>query len=250
MLGKPLSGAAYLLRGLGLVNSPGLRRYVVMPLLVNVLVFGALIWLAASQFGALVDATLPQLPEWLVWLAWLMWVLFAFAAALVVFFGFSLLANLIAAPFNALLAEAVERKLTGQPPPAGTSIAQTVADIPATLWEELRKIGYFARWGIPLLALFFIPAVNLVAPLLWLVFSAWMLAVEYADYPMGNHGVRPSEQRTILAANRMLSLGFGSAVMLATLVPLVNFLVMPVAVAGATALWVERLRTERGNVEL
>ena len=39
----------------------------------------------------------------------------------------------------------------------------------------------------------------------------------------------------------MLSLGFGGAVMLATLIPLFNFLVMPVAVAGATALRVEQI---------
>jgi CysZ protein len=39
----------------------------------------------------------------------------------------------------------------------------------------------------------------------------------------------------------MLSLGFGGAVMLATLIPLFNFLVMPVSVAAATALRVEQI---------
>ena len=39
----------------------------------------------------------------------------------------------------------------------------------------------------------------------------------------------------------LLALGFGGAVMVATAIPLVNFLVIPAAVAGATVLWVERL---------
>ncbi|MEZ5582290.1 MAG: hypothetical protein R3F37_05475 [Candidatus Competibacteraceae bacterium] len=43
---------------------------------------------------------------------------------------------------------------------------------------------------MPLLVLFVIPGVNVIAPLLWLVFGAWMLALQYADYPMGNHGLR------------------------------------------------------------
>ena len=40
----------------------------------------------------------------------------------------------------------------------------------------------------------------------------------------------------------MTGLGFGMAVMTATLIPLVNFMVMPAAVAGAAAIWIERLK--------
>ena len=40
---------------------------------------------------------------------------------------------------------------------------------------------------------------------------------------------------------RLLSLGFGGAVMAALAVPVLNFLVIPCAVAGATAMWVEQL---------
>jgi CysZ protein len=39
----------------------------------------------------------------------------------------------------------------------------------------------------------------------------------------------------------MLSLGFGASVMGALAVPVLNFLVIPCAVAGATAMWVEEL---------
>ncbi|MCP5459961.1 MAG: EI24 domain-containing protein, partial [Gammaproteobacteria bacterium] len=75
---------------------------------------------------------------------------------------------------------------------------------------------------------------------LWLAFSIWMLALQYADYPMSNHGLRFREQRRLLSQRRMLALGFGSAVLLMTLVPILNFLVMPAAVIGATLMWVEQ----------
>jgi CysZ protein len=61
---------------------------------------------------------------------------------------------------------------------------------------------------------------------------------------MGNHGLRADEQKRRLGEKRMMSLGFGGAVTIATMIPVVNFLVMPAAVAGATAMWVERWKNE------
>jgi CysZ protein len=94
---------------------------------------------------------------------------------------------------------------------------------------------------IPLLLLLVIPGVNLFAPLAWALFGAWMLAIEYADYPMGNHDYYFAQEKALLAKHRPLALGFGGVLLVMTLVPVLNFLAMPVGVAGATALWVERL---------
>ena len=57
---------------------------------------------------------------------------------------------------------------------------------------------------------------------------------------MGNHGLRADEQKLCLRKKRLMSLGFGGAVSVATMIPVLNFLVMPAAVAGATAMWVEQ----------
>jgi CysZ protein len=59
---------------------------------------------------------------------------------------------------------------------------------------------------------------------------------------MGNHGLRSREQKRRLGEKRFLSMGFGGAVTIATMTPILNFLVMPAAVAGATAMWVKQLR--------
>ena len=184
----------------------------------------------------------PALPNWLAWLSWLLWLLFALLAGVVVFFTFTVIANIIGSPFNGLLAEAVERLLTGQEPPASGSLAEAVRDAPRAILDELRKLGYFLLWAIPLLILFWIPGLNLAAPFLWALFSAWMLALEYGDYPMGNHAMSFGEQRRLLRGKPLLALGFGGTTLLATMVPLLNLVVMPAAVAGATKLWVEQLK--------
>jgi CysZ protein len=234
-------GASYLLRGFHLIHRPGLRSYAYIPLAINALLFTTLIWLSAAQFGTLIDTLLPK---WLDWLGWVLWPLFAVTMAVIVFFIFSMIANLIGAPFNGLLAKAVERQLTGQEINETTNTwKELLREALPAIWMELNKIGYFALRAVPLLILFLIPGLNIVAPLLWFAFSAWMLTLEYMDYPMGNHGITFPEQRQRLQQHHSLGLGFGGVTMLANSIPLVNFLVMPSAVAGATALWVGHLKS-------
>ena len=242
MISNPVTGAGYFFKGLSLLNKPGVRRFVIMPLLINILIFTGLIWLSADQFGGIIDWMTPSLPEWLLWLTWLLWLVFGLMAFIVLFFGFSILANLVGAPFNSYLAAAVEKHLTGQAlPETGKSLWQDVVE---AILGELKKILYYVLWAIPLLIIGFIPGINLLAPILWAVFGAWMLSLEYTDYPLGNYGLTFPAIRRKISEHRMLSLGFGTAVMLATLIPLFNFLVMPVAVAGATALRVEQIPLE------
>jgi CysZ protein len=235
---NPVSGAIYFVRGIRLIFAPGVRAYVVVPLLVNVLLFSAIIYFGAGQFRELLDWLLP---DWLDWLAYLLLPLFFLIAVIIVFFTFSLVGNLVAAPFNGLLAEAVECHITGAPPPAA-GWKKMMADLGRTMVSELRKLVYIVLWGVPVLLLFAIPGLNLAAPVIWMLFGAWMLAISYLDYPMGNHGLTFPEQRRQLGQRRYLALGFGGAAMFALAIPLVNFLVIPAAVAGATILWVERLQ--------
>jgi CysZ protein len=235
------SGMHYLFEGLRLIRQPGLRRYVAVPLLVSTVFFTAAIFGLSHWLEVLIDLLLGYLPAWLDWLRYLLWPVFAVAGVLIIFYTFSLMTNLIAAPFNGMLAEAVEQHLSGQPIDTGGWKA-LARDIVPSLLSELRKLLYFLLRALPLGLLFLIPGVNIAAPFLWALFSAWMLAIEYVDYPMANHLLHFSEQRRRLRKRRLLSLGFGGSSLLMTMIPLVNFLAMPVSVAGATAMWVHELK--------
>lgn len=241
MQADPLNGALFLVRGLKLILHRGVRRYVLLPLAINTAIFALLIAAGATWFNHLVSALQPTLPGWLDWLVWPLWMVFILAILLLLFFTFSLLANLIAAPFNSLLAEAVERHLRGADALPETGMWQLLREMPTILLSQLVKMAYCALWAVPLLFLFIVPGLNILAPFLWFIFGAWMLALEYLDYPMGNHGLLFPQQRRKAREQRLLVVGFGAATTALTLIPLVNFLIMPAAVAGATALWVERL---------
>jgi CysZ protein len=242
MANTPFDGAGYLIRGLGLLNKPGIRPFVLIPLLVNIIVFTLLIWLGIVEFETLLESLLPSDESWFAWLRWLLWPLFAIALVLIVFYSFTVIANLIAAPFNGLLAERVERYLGGDLPQVPGGMKQVMKDLLPALRSELRKMGYFLLRAIPLLILFFIPGLQIAAPFLWIAFSAWFLSLEYGDYPMANHGLTFKAQHQRLKQSRFTALVFGGGLTLMMSIPLLNFVAMPAAVAGATIFWRERLQ--------
>ena len=237
-----LVGPAYLREGFSLLRKPGLRRFVVMPLLVNALLFGGLIWWAFNWVDSTSQYLIARLPDWLQWLSYLVVPVFVLTSLVLIFYGFSIVANLIAAPFNGLLAEAVEAHLTGKP--LQGDWRQVLRDILPSIFSELRKLLYFALRAVPLLVLLLVPVINVVASLLWVLFSAWMMTVQYIDYPMANHRLFFKEQRARLRKRPLLAWSFGGMGMLCTMIPLVNFFIMPAAVAGATAIWVREGRLQ------
>lgn len=233
-------GASYLFKGFGLIHQKGIRRFAYIPMAINTILFSFAIWLGVSKFDQWINSFIPTwLPEWL--LGWIIWPLFAGLLILLIFFSFSIIANLLAAPFNGVLAEAVETKLLGKTPPS-LSFKEILKDAPKLLWNEIRKLIYVLFWMIPLFIFSTIPVLNIIAPVLWIAFSSWMLALDYHDYPMGNHQLKFPQQRALLRQKRSLALGFGLATLVATMIPLVNFLVIPAAVAGATALYLENYK--------
>ena len=233
-------GFGFLFQGFSLIFQKGIRGFVLIPLLINIAVFSGAVWFAYAQYQQLMGQLLGWLPSWLSWVEWVLLPFFALLIMLVIYYTFSLIANFIAAPFNAFLAERVEKKLRGIAV-LETSGASLMSNIGKTLGSEVKKILYMLKWMPVLILITIIPGVNIISPFAWLVYGAWMYSLQYADYPMGNHDLFIKEELQILRKNRGHALGFGAATTLATIIPVLNFVAMPVAVCGASAMWVKQL---------
>ncbi len=234
-------GMEYFFSGFSLITQKGLKRFVFIPLLINITLFGGSLfflydWLTQG-FAYLNDL----LPDWLSWLEWLMWPI----AILVILFSysmvFSVITNFIAAPFNGLLSEKVELYLTGQKI-NDDSLFDTLKDVPRMLGREWTKLWYYLPRAIGFFILLWI--LPIFGQILWILFTCWMYSVQYNDYPFDNHKINFNQMKKDLKSKQGLSYGFGFAVMLLTSIPLVNLIVMPVAVCGATRLWVEHYRSQ------
>lgn len=233
-----LSGPQYLKEGFKIISKPGMRRFVLVPILLNLLVFTGLIYYSVSHFSGWIGYLLSFLPSWLSWLEYVLWPVFVAILLLILFFTFTMLCSIIAAPFYGMLAEKVEVYVRGEDHFPAFSWHELAAMVPRTLGREMRKLGYFLPRALGLLVLSFIPGVNIVAAPLWLLFNIWSMAIQYIDYPADNNKVSWQEMLSWLQHKRMTSLGFGGITYLFLMIPIVNLVAMPAAVAGATLLWV------------
>lgn len=240
MFARFIDGFGCVITAMSLLFNAGIRRFVIVPLLINVMIFGGLIWFGLEYFQTLLDTLTGWTPSWLDWIQWLLWPLAVIMVLIIVYYTFTVVANLIAAPFNSFLSQRVETFLSGEGD-ADTAPAQSIAGVVGrTLWSEVRKILYQLKWLVGLLLITFIPGINLIAPFAWAYFGIWMLSIEYADYPMGNHGLYFAEVKKALNQDKPAALGLGAGIMLLTLIPGLNFLAMPTGVIGGTLYWVRR----------
>lgn len=247
---SPKSGVNYFIDGFSLIKRPGLRRFVFIPLMINLLLFAGVIYVAIGQLDHLFSWMGSQLPEYLSWLNFILWPLAVATLLVVLSFVFSSVMNWLAAPFNGLLAEKVEQLLTGKPLNTGGTI-DLIKDLPRILGREWQKLKYYLPRALVILLLFFIPVFGqTVFPLIWFAFSAWMMAIQYCDYPFDNHKVDFKDMKFALKQTKGTSLSFGATVTLFSMLPIVNFIVMPVAICGATAMWVDKYREayKNGNI--
>ena len=100
---------------------------------------------------------------------------------------------------------------------------------------------YYLPRVILLLIVGLIPGLNLFAGVAWLIFSCWMMAIQYVDYPADNNKLSFPEMKQYLQQNRLTAFGFGSLTFGLTLLPIINFFAMPAAVAGATVFGSENI---------
>lgn len=252
MRGNPFRGMGYLGDGFRLIRQPGLRLFVVLPLILNVMVFAVLTWLLGEGYAVMVDAAMGWLPDW-AWLQaldWVFWILYGLVILLLLAYGFVMLANLIGSPFYGYLSEMVEKEIAGETLAPDDGWLQIVKDIPRALYREVRKIIYYLPRALVLFVLGLIPVVNLVAAVLWFLFNSWMMALQYLDYPADNHRVSFDGLRGRMARQRLTALGFGMPVAFLAMVPLVNLVLVPAAVCGATVYWAREMRgrDQRGAV--
>ncbi|MCG3726452.1 sulfate transporter CysZ [Vibrio cincinnatiensis] len=238
------SGLGYFIEGIKLAFSPGIRRFVLFPLLANLLLVGGAMYYLFTHLDRWINQWIEVLPDFLSWLSYLLWPLLTLTILGTFSYFFSTLANFIAAPLNGLLAEKVEQKITGQAV-TEQGIVDLIKDTPRILLRECRKMAYMIPKAIGLFLLLLIPALGqTVGPVLWFIFTAWMLSIQYCDYPFDNHKVDFNTMRNSLKQKQSQAYGFGIVVSMITAIPVLNLFIMPVAVCGATAMWVGEFKNQ------
>jgi len=222
---NPVLAVGFLFKGLKLVSRPELRKFIIIPVLINIVLYSAALALSYFYIADLIDQFIPG---WLQWLSWILWPLFFISFFIAGFFTFTVLANLIAAPFYGHLSAKTLAMVSDKP------ITISEPPLAKVLLAELKRMGYLGTRALPLLIVSVIPGINVIAPVLWALFGAWGMALEYLAYPLENEGVLFSEQKNLVKSVRLGALSFGGLAVLGLTIPVLNIIIAPAAVIGAT----------------
>ena len=244
-------GLSYVIRGMRFVylQHPGLARYWLFPILITAAALASVFYGAGTLYDDLSGLVWDLFPA--SWneatgilgglLAALKWLLEVIAGILIVLLGLLLvllISNVVAAPFNDALSEAVENILTGDAPPP-FSLKRMVADVFRTVRLELLKVLiYVAVVGPMFLASFFLPGLGQVISLVGFALTAIYLGIDYIDWPAARRNWSVTDRLSFSRRQLAAVAGFGTGVWVLLFVPLLNLFFMPAAVAGGTMLFV------------
>jgi CysZ protein len=142
-------------------------------------------------------------------------------AFVILYFLFMVTANILASP----LYDVIAGRLLGE---AGAAVAAGPSPW-RTMAEELKKAVFVA--ALPLLVVFIPVLGQFLAPVL----AAWLLAFDFLDFAHAREEPRFAARLRAMAGRPLLLLGFG----LPLLVPLLNIVLFPFAILGATLLYLE-----------
>ena len=240
------AGINYLIEGVRLLPNKTLRAYILVPILVNCVLFVVLSSFLLSYFWNVVDSGNSFIPEWLQpWVApfaWFVWFLVGVLFLIIYAYSFNIITNIIAAPFYGKLSEVTQKILTGESIP-DESVSHMLARVTS---REFSKLFYFLGRGtmviLVMVLVSFIPIVQSLAPLIGIAWGAWSMSIQYTDYPADNQQIPFPIMRNRLWAHSGSSLGFGGGVMLCSVVPFLNIFAMPAAVIGGTIYWLNELQ--------
>ncbi|NOR50917.1 MAG: cysteine biosynthesis protein CysZ, partial [Desulfuromonadales bacterium] len=161
--------------------NPRLIQYIVIPFLINTLVFSGVVYLGLDFFGSTVVEYIPQGDGWY-WSAlyWLLWVVAVLLTAVLVFFSFTVVGNLLASPFNDLLSERTEEVLSGSDNDEQFSLGRFFRDAWQTILMEAKKMSVFIVVMVLILPLNLLPGVgNSLYTILAVSLTLFFLCFEY-----------------------------------------------------------------------
>lgn len=235
-----------------LLQHPSLLRFVAIPFAINLLIFSLAVYFGLDLFNRLLEQYLPNGDVWyLLILYYFAWVLAALLSAVLVFFSFTVIGNLLASPFNELLSEKIEHLIRQTQDIEPFSLQRFVGESGRAMLIELKKQLVFVAGMLVLLLLNIVPGIGpLMYAVLAPIFTLFFLVAAYLGFVLTRKQVGFRQQGRYIFSRPLLMAGFGCATFCLLAIPLVQFFCIPLAVCGATQLWCDFPHTEDVHKDL
>ncbi|MBQ8706679.1 MAG: sulfate transporter CysZ [Succinivibrionaceae bacterium] len=225
-------GIYYLIYGIRMLRYGEIRKFLLIPLGINVLVFALATFFVIRWGGELKEYMDFEMPYWLSFLQYLIIPLLLLIFMVISYYLFATVAGVLAAPFNGPLAAKAD-ELIQKRTILEESLTATVRDVPRIIAHTLRLLMYTLPRMLFSLLFLLIPIVGYV---LWLLSTGWIIAIGYLDCSGDNHQKPIRDLVESMKSDKIRCIGFGISVYFMMLIPVVNLFVIPAAVCGSTKL--------------
>ena len=219
-----------------------LIKYSIAPMLINLLIYGSVFILSYNWFTGSIESWLGiESTDAGFWLKFLHTALLIVGFILLLFFCyllFTILGNVITAPFNEEISQRVEEIVTG-----------TKEGHKMGFWEdeyisikgEIQKLLFYLIILLFIFSLNLIPvAGSVISGILGVIFSSFYNALDFLDYPMTRKKMRFRDKLKVTRKGKLVTYGFGFTAFLLLFLPVINVFMKPILVVAGTSLYYEK----------
>lgn len=253
-----VAGITYPLRALRVLQrNPRLWKYLITPILVNIVLAIALYggfwyftfpWVdrLITNWSSWVNNSMATLPTWLGFLAvfalgisFFIRVILILIILVLVGFIFAQFGVLLGSPWYGQLSEQLEKLRTGQ-----VKIVEVgfITDIRRAILFEIQKLLLAIAIGFPLFLLNFIPGIGTaIATIGGLSLTATLTSLDFLDAPSERRRLRFKTKLAIVFQSLPASGSFAFVCLFLVSIPLLNLITVPICVAGGTLFWCDRV---------
>lgn len=228
--------------GLRLIReNPKIMKFAIIPFVLDfVILVGIFVW-GGGQISGWVDQAMNWAfsnPQGFLWslIYWPLFLLGWLTFLVCLFFLGYVVASLVAAPFNSLLAEKTLEEL-GVIETRKFNLARWLKTSVSMLWASLIKTAIFLVFGLLFFLISFVPVVGLLASFGLLM----IMSFDSVDYSFEIFQYSAKKRFSYFRQNCFYFAGSGAALGLTLLIPGLNFLLFPVAVVGSADLMRQQL---------
>lgn len=239
-----LLGASSPLRALLLLaRTTRLWGYVLLPILLNCVIWAGLYVGLLLPGWRVIDQLVAGLPAWASLLGGLLQLLLV--AGLLIITGVLLLqfGVILGSPWYGQLSEQLEQLRTGKPPVREPfSLGGAMQDIGRALQFELKKLLLALVVGGVLLLLNLLPGLGtILASIGGIVLAATLVCLDFFDAPLERRRLAFRSKLQLIYSSLPGSASFGLVCLALISVPFLNLLTIPLCVAGGTIFFCDRM---------
>lgn len=234
-------GAMVIPRALGMIaRDARLRKLAMRPFLISVAVvlvgLPLLLWFVGDLFHLL----LPSAAEWSGIVETLVRVLFTIAMTVAGLFVLLMLGRIVGAPFNSKLSEGVEEVYLGTTRGSEQSLRAIVGEGVGSVLTAVGRLLLFLLFYPVILATQLIPVAGIfIFPVLSTLYGAFALSFDFTESSWERHLPGFRNRLRFMRQHLPAFLGFGLGAVVMMIIPIVNFLLIPVGVAAGTLLYLD-----------